>query len=112
MSREKMIEEMAWDLCDIPKHPSIKSCEDCGNKHCHAMYYAERAYDRGYLRQNEDGLTLTIDGVSECFSEKFIASAIKAYKEQQDGRYMVAINGMIHSFPKEVVEIIRSSDTF
>ena len=50
MSREQ-IEEMAWDLCDIPKHPSIKSCEQCGNKHCHALYYAERAYNAGYRKQ-------------------------------------------------------------
>ncbi|MBO5967833.1 MAG: hypothetical protein J6S14_04970 [Clostridia bacterium] len=53
MSREKQIEEMAWDLCDIPKHPNIKSCEQCGNKHCHAMYYAERAYNAGYHKQSE-----------------------------------------------------------
>ena len=53
MSKEKQIEEMAWDLCDIPKHPSIKSCEQCGNKHCHAMYYAERAYNAGYRKQSE-----------------------------------------------------------
>ena len=53
MSKEKQIEEMAWDLCDIPKHPSIKLCEQCGNKHCHAMYYAERAYNAGYRKQSE-----------------------------------------------------------
>lgn len=53
MSREKQIEEMAWDLCDIPKHPSIKSCEQCGNKCCHAMYYAERAYNAGYRKRIE-----------------------------------------------------------
>ena len=52
MSKEK-IEEMAWDLCDVPKHPSIKSCEQCGNKHCHAMYYAERAYTEGYRKQSK-----------------------------------------------------------
>ena len=51
MSKEKQIEKMAWDLCDIPKHPSIKSCEQCGNKHCHAMYYAERAYNADYRKQ-------------------------------------------------------------
>ena len=53
MSKEKQIEEMAWDLCDIPKHPSIKSCEQCGNKSCHAMYYAKRAYEAGYRKQSE-----------------------------------------------------------
>lgn len=52
MSRE-LIEEMARDLCDIPKHPSIKSCEQCGNKSCHAMYYAKRAYEAGYRKQSE-----------------------------------------------------------
>ena len=53
MSREKQIEEMAWELCDIPKHPSIKSCEQCGNKHCYATYYAERAINAGYRKQSE-----------------------------------------------------------
>lgn len=48
---QKQIEEMAWDLCDIPRHPSIKSCEQCGNKRCHAMYYAERAYNANYRKQ-------------------------------------------------------------
>lgn len=47
------IEELAWVLCDIPKHPSIKSCEQCGNKHCHAIYYAERAINAGYRKQSE-----------------------------------------------------------
>ena len=53
MSREKQIEEMAWKLCDIPRHPNITSCEQCGIKHCHAMYYAERAYNAGYRKQVE-----------------------------------------------------------
>lgn len=53
MKDQKQIEEMAWELCDIPKHPDIKSCEQCGNKHCHAMYYAERAYNAGYRKQVE-----------------------------------------------------------
>lgn len=47
------IEELAWVLCDIPKHPSIKSCEQCGNKHCHAIYYAERAINAGYRKRSE-----------------------------------------------------------
>lgn len=49
----KQIEEMAWKLCDIPCHPNITSCEQCGNKRCHAMYYAERAYNAGYRKQVE-----------------------------------------------------------
>ena len=49
----KQIEEMAWDLCDIPKHPSIKSCEQCGNKHCLAMYYAKRACNNGYRKASD-----------------------------------------------------------
>ena len=49
----KYIEEMAWDLCDIPKHPSIKSCEQCGNKHCLAMYYAKRACNNGYRKASD-----------------------------------------------------------
>ena len=53
MNEEKQIEEMAWVLCDIPRHPSIKSCEQCGNKHCHAIYYAERAINADYRKQNE-----------------------------------------------------------
>lgn len=53
MSKKNQIEEMDWDLCDIPKHPSIKSCEQCGNKRCLAMYYAERAYNAGYRKQSE-----------------------------------------------------------
>ena len=61
MSNEKQqIEEMAWDLCDIPKHSSIKSCEQCGNKHCHAMYYAERAYTEGYRKQS-DGEWISVE---------------------------------------------------
>lgn len=62
---EKQIEEMAWDLCDIPRHPSIKSCEQCGNKHCHAMYYAERACDAGYRKQKE-GHWITRAASYEC----------------------------------------------
>ena len=53
MSKEKQIEELAWDLCDIPRHPSIKSCDECGSKHCHAIYYAERAINKGYRKQSE-----------------------------------------------------------
>ena len=53
MSRDKQIEEMAWDICDIPKHPSIKSCEQCGNKHCLAMYYAKRAYNKDYRKAKD-----------------------------------------------------------
>ena len=53
MSEEKQIEELAWDLCDIPRHPSIKSCDECGNKHCHAIYYAKRAINKGYRKQIE-----------------------------------------------------------
>ena len=51
MSREKQIEEMAWNMCDVPKHPSITSCEKC-NCHgkCHPMYYAIRAYNAGYRK--------------------------------------------------------------
>jgi hypothetical protein len=49
----KQIEKMAWDLCDIPRHPSIKSCEQCGNKDCLAMYYARRAYDNGYRKSTD-----------------------------------------------------------
>ena len=52
MSREQ-IEEMAWDLCDIPMHPNIHSCKECGGNHCHAQYYAERAYNAGYRKQSE-----------------------------------------------------------
>ena len=53
MSEEKQIEKMAWDLCAVPKHPSIKSCEQCGNKHCHAMYYAKRVYNADYRKQSD-----------------------------------------------------------
>lgn len=53
MSEQKQIEEMAWKLCDIPKHPSIKSCEQCGNKGCHAKYYAKRAIDNGYRKASD-----------------------------------------------------------
>lgn len=59
MSKDKQIEKMAWDICDIPKHPSIKSCEQCGNKHCHAMYYAERAYNKDYRKQSEGEWQIT-----------------------------------------------------
>ena len=48
---KKQIEEIAWELCDIPMHPNIHSCEECGGKHCHAQYYAERAYNAGYRKQ-------------------------------------------------------------
>ena len=65
---EKQIEEMAWDLCDIPKHPSIKSCLQCGNKRCHAMYYAERAYNAGYRKQSdiEQLVNEIFDEVEKC----------------------------------------------
>ena len=53
MSKEKQIEEMAWDLCDIPTHPSFHSCKECGGKHCHAKYYAKRAYNAGYRKQSD-----------------------------------------------------------
>lgn len=55
MSREKQIEEMAWNMCDVPKHPSITSCEKC-NCHgkCHPMYYAIRAYNAGYRKKSEN----------------------------------------------------------
>lgn len=54
MSKEKQIDEMAWDMCDIPKHPSITSCEKC-NCHgkCQPMYYATRAYNTDYRKQSE-----------------------------------------------------------
>ena len=74
MTHEKQIEEMAWNLCDIPTHPSIKSCEQCGNKHCHAMYYAERAYNAGYRKVSEVA--------REIFEE--IASCIDYIEEQLD----------------------------
>ena len=52
--KEKQIEEMAWDMCDIPKHPSITSCEKCNlYGKCHSMYYAKRAYNAGYRKQSE-----------------------------------------------------------
>lgn len=50
---KEQIRQMAWDLCDIPKHPSIKSCDECGGRHCHATYYAERAINEGYRKQRE-----------------------------------------------------------
>ena len=62
------IEELAWVLCDIPKHPSIKSCEQCGNKHCHAIYYAERAINAGYRKQS---------AVIDEFSKRLKESPIK-----------------------------------
>lgn len=68
MNREKQIEEMAWDLCDIPKHPSIHSCKECGGKHCHARYHAERAYNAGYRKQSE-GEWIVTDADSGSFGE-------------------------------------------
>lgn len=51
-NERKHIEEMAWDICDIPRHPSYKSCMDCNcYAKCHAMYYAKRAHDAGYRKQ-------------------------------------------------------------
>ena len=69
MSKEKQIEEMAWDLCDIPMHPSVHSCKECGGKHCHAQYYAERAYNAGYRKQSEvidDFVKRLFDAFPEC----------------------------------------------
>ena len=55
MNEEKQIEEMAWGMCDIPKHPSIKSCAECNcYGKCQAMYYAKRSYNAGYHKQNEE----------------------------------------------------------
>lgn len=62
MSEEKQIEKMAWDLCAVPKHPSIKSCEQCGNKHCHAMYYAKRVYNADYRKQTNAEWIISSDG--------------------------------------------------
>lgn len=54
MNKQKQIEEMAWEICDIPRHDSYKSCKDCNYYgKCHAMYYAERAYEVGYRKQSE-----------------------------------------------------------
>ena len=79
MSKEKQIEEMAWDLCDIPMHPSIHSCKECGGKHCHAQYYAERAYNAGYRKQSEgewrEDTEYYDDDYSECNVRKvFVCS--------------------------------------
>ncbi len=78
MSKEKQIEEMAWDLCDIPKHPSIKSCEQCGNKRCHAMYYAERAYNKDYRKQSE-GCDFCKEGNEKC------GTCVKFFDYNEDG---------------------------
>ena len=52
--QKKQIEEMAWEICDIPRHDSYKSCKDCNcYGKCHAMYYAKRAYEVGYRKQIE-----------------------------------------------------------
>lgn len=52
--QKKQIEEMAWEICDIPRHDSYKSCKECNcYGKCHAMYYAKRAYDAGYSKQRD-----------------------------------------------------------
>jgi hypothetical protein len=52
--QKKQIEEMAWEICDIPRHDSYKSCKGCNcYGKCHAMYYAKRAYEVGYRKQIE-----------------------------------------------------------
>lgn len=52
--QKKKTEEVAWEICDIPRHDSYKSCKDCNcYGKCHAMYYAKRAYEAGYRKQVE-----------------------------------------------------------
>lgn len=67
MSKEKQIDEMAWDMCDIPKHPSITSCEKC-NCHgkCQPMYYATRAYNTDYRKQSEGEWVERIEPLTWC----------------------------------------------
>lgn len=89
---EKQIEEMAWELCDIPRHPNIKSCEQCGNKHCHAMYYAERAINAGYRKVvTSDWLT---KGISEEQLKREKQEALDefaerlGYRKQSEGEWI------------------------
>lgn len=79
-NKEKEIEEMAWELCDIPKHPSIKSCEQCGNKHCHAMYYAERAYNAGY-RKAPDVAREIFEEIDSLFDKHWFHHIKRLYDE-------------------------------
>ena len=85
MSRDKQIEEMAWDLCDIPKHPSIKSCEQCGNKHCLAMYYAKRACNAGYRRASAVAREIFEEFKTEMRSR--LHSVDELYKKDPDDFY-------------------------
>lgn len=50
MTENEQIQEIAWDICDIPKHPTVTNCEECGGKHCHATYYAGLAYRKDYRK--------------------------------------------------------------
>ena len=107
MSREKQIEEMAWDLCDIPMHPSIHSCKECGGKHCHAQYYAERAYNAGYRKMPEnigefsDGYhtfnelyhhrAVLFSVICNMFPEKAWKSRLHDTGDMYDGMFIVGI---------------------
>lgn len=81
----KQIEEMAWDLCDIPKHPSIRSCEQCGNKHCLAMYYAKRAYNNGYRKSSDVAREIFEEFKTEMRSR--LHSVDELYKKDPDDFY-------------------------
>lgn len=101
--REKQIEEMAWELCDIPRHPNIKSCEQCGNKHCHAMYYAERAYNAGYRKVvTSDWLT---KGISEEQLEREKQEALDefaeklGYRRQNEGEWIKQVKVRTRGVP-------------
>ena len=80
----KQIYEIAWDLCDIPKHPDIKSCEECKGCACHAKYYAERVYNAGYRKQKEGEWIWTENG-EEDYEQYWVCSCCheKSYWESK-----------------------------
>jgi sulfatase maturation enzyme AslB (radical SAM superfamily) len=53
MSRDKQIEDMARDICHLPR--TCDECEICAiNGYiCQAKKYAERAVDKGYVKASD-----------------------------------------------------------
>ena len=78
MSKEKQIEEMVRDLCDI-ECKGMK-CNICDSHCCEYRMQAEVLYNAGYRKQSEgEGFMLTFDGTTEYFNKEVVIYAVKAY---------------------------------
>jgi hypothetical protein len=81
MSREKQIEEMAKDLCDI-ECKGMK-CNICDSYGCEYRMQAEALYNAGYRKQKEGEWKLHKDGSGTCSECHFIQKDIWDYDHYQ-----------------------------